>query len=249
MSRFLNVSAALVGVIAAAQPAMAQQDGKAAKARRLVRKGVQFLGGEKNLKKYDGALIKETGTYFGMGEGLPYTGEYAVQYPEKFRMVIAGVFTQVLNGDKGWLKSGGQVTEMTKPQVKALRDQHYVGWVTQLYPLLDKQFKLELAGTGKVGDQAVSLIKVKSKGHHDVTLAINPKTGALLKVEYRAAMDAMPDKVVSYIGYNDEFKNAGKIKYVSKTRIMRAGKKFIEATITEYKPVEKLDAGLFAKPK
>lgn len=249
MSLCLKVSILSAALLLAVQPTVSHSADKAAAARNIVNKGIEFFGGEKNLKKYKGANISEKGTYYGMGDGLPYTAEYAVEYPDKFHMNIVGVFKQIVNGDKGWVVSGGNVTEMTKAQLKALQGQHYVGLVTQLYPLVDKKYTLEHTGNGKVGDQNVALIKVTSKGHRDVTLAINPKTGALLKVEYKAAMEDMPDKIVTYIAYNDEFKTAGNIKYASKTRVIRDGKKFIESEITDYKPAEKLDPNLFAKPE
>ena len=182
-------------------------------------------------------------------EGLPYAGKHAVEHANKYRMEIVGVFTQVFNGDKGWVMMGGEVSEMTIEQVKEIREQLYVEKVIQLFPILDKKYTLELVGDGKVSDQGVAFIKVSSKGQKKVTLAINPKTGALVKVEYKGAMQGMPDKIVTYEVFYDEYKTAGKIKYASKFRTTRAGKKFLESTISDYKPVEKLDQSLFAKPK
>ena len=118
-----------------------------------------------------------------------------------------------------------------------------------MHPLLDKKYSLKLIGDDKVSGQGVALIKVTAKGHHDVTLAINPKTGALVKVEYKGGIEGMPDKLVKYEDYYEEYKSAGKIKYPSKWRTTRAGKKFVEATITKYTPVEKVDQSLFDKPK
>ena len=88
-----------------------------------------------------------------------------------------------------------------------------------------------------------------SKGQNDVTLAINPKSGALVKVEYKAAMDGMPNKIVKFEAFYDEYKSTGKIRYASKFRTTQAGKKFLDSSLSEFKSVEKLDQSLFAKPK
>lgn len=184
-----------------------------------------------------------------MGQGLPYTGKHAVERPDKYRMEIIGVFTQVFNGKKGWLSAGGNVTEMTADQIKSIREHHYVNHISQLYPLRDKKFTLELVGDGKVSGQGVAFIKVTSKGQYDVTLAINPKTDALVKIEYKGAMEGMPNKIVKYETFYDEYKSTSKIRYASKFRTTRAGKKLLESSLSEFKSVERLDQSLFAKPK
>lgn len=249
MSAIFKSSILLIGAFLVVEPSVLQSADKKAAAVKIVKKGIAILGGAAHLEKYKAATFSETGVYYGMGEGLPYTGKYAVEYPDKFRMEIVGIFTQVLNGEKGWTEMGGEAKAMTKAQVAALREQHYVGKLTQLLPLLDKKYTLELTGDGKVSGQGVAFIKVSAKGHRDVTLAINPKTGAVVKVEYKAAMEGMPDKIVTYEGFYDEYKTAGKIKYASKTRSTRAGKKFVESTITDFKPLESVDASLFTIPK
>jgi hypothetical protein len=249
MSHRLNISVLLAGVMLVVHPAVSRSADKKEVALKIVKQSIKFLGGEENLKKYKGATFVDKGIFYGMGEGLPYTGKHAVEYARKFRMEIVGIFTQIYNGDKGWVIVGGAVTEMTVDQLKAIRDQYFVEKILLLYPLLDKKHSLELLGDGNVSDQGVAFIKVSSKGQQDVTLAINPKTGALVKAEYKGPIEGMPDKIVTYEVYFDEYKIAGKIKYASKFRTTRAGEKFLESTISEYKPVEKLDQSLFAKPK
>src|SRR5205807_2708706 len=67
-------------------------------ARAIVNKAIQAAGGEKKLAKHNAVTMKEKGTYYGMGEGLPYTGNYSFQWPNQFRMEIEGVFLIVVNG-------------------------------------------------------------------------------------------------------------------------------------------------------
>jgi hypothetical protein len=129
--------------------------------RAVVDKAIKALGGQGKLSKYKAATWKEKGVYHGMGTPLPYMGKYAVQWPGQFRMEIEGVFTIVLNGDKGWVKTeGGEVTEMTKDQLAEQKEQHYAGWVTRLLPLKDKAFQLAPLGESKVGDRTAVGVKV-----------------------------------------------------------------------------------------
>src|SRR5262249_6382500 len=85
--------------------------------RAILAKAMQAVGGEEQLAKYKALTWKEKGTFYGQGNALPYTGNYAVQWPNQFRMEIVGVFTLVLNGDKGWFTMGGDTQEMNKEQV------------------------------------------------------------------------------------------------------------------------------------
>ena len=76
-------------------------------ARAVVNKAIKAAGGEKALTKHQAATWTEKGTYYGMGDGLPFTGKYAMQLPDKFRMEVEGVFTLVINGKKGWIHAKG----------------------------------------------------------------------------------------------------------------------------------------------
>src|SRR6185503_2550966 len=79
----------------------------------IVAKSIKATGGEEKLAKYNAQTWKETGTYYGMGAGLPYTGNYAAQWPKQFRMEIETVFTIVINGDSGWVQAAGETNAMT----------------------------------------------------------------------------------------------------------------------------------------
>ena len=221
-----------------------------ADAQKVIAKGIKFLGGAKNLKKFKNATFREKGTYYGMGDGLPYTGEYAISRPDKFRMVIKNVFTQVINGDKGWVKQGDKVSAMPAQQVKYLKGQLYVTQVTQLLPLRNgKRFKLSIAGKGKIGDKAVTIVKVASKGHPDMKLSFANDSGALLRAEYKAHKEGTTDGMWQYVDHYLSYGTSEGVKYPSKFKTTRDGKIFIESSITSYKSMKKVDESLFAKPK
>ena len=118
-----------------------------------------------------------------------------------------------------------------------------------LFPLRDKKYKLSLDGKEKVSGTETSIVKVQSKGHRDIRLFIEVKSGRLVKTEYLGPMEGAPDKLVKYESIYAEYKSAGKIKYPSKVRMNRDGQKLLEATHTDYKPSVALDPKLLAKPK
>src|SRR4051794_12513866 len=108
------------------------QSGEEKDARAIVDKGIQAMGGEAKLTKLQSATFKEKGTYYGMGQGLPFTANYALQFPDKFRMEIEGFFTIVLNGDKGWTKSMDETKEMSKEQLDHQQHDQRAGWINSL---------------------------------------------------------------------------------------------------------------------
>src|SRR5205085_2806642 len=106
---------ALIAALLVSTTAQAADDD----ARALIARSIQAIGGDAKAAKLQAATFTETGKYYGQGDGLPYTGKYAVQYPGQFRMEIEGVFTIVVDGDKGWLSSMGNVQAMTDEQLGA----------------------------------------------------------------------------------------------------------------------------------
>ncbi|MGE3805072.1 MAG: hypothetical protein AB7K24_10410 [Gemmataceae bacterium] len=218
------------------------------KTRAVIDKALKAMGGEAKLEKFKAQTWKEKGTYYGMGDGLPYTGTYAIQWPYQFKMEITDVFTTVLNGDKGWIKSMGETMEMTKEQVAEQRENQYAGWVTTLAPLKDKAYQLSLLKESKVGDRPAVGIKVAHKDHRDVSLFFDKESGLLIKSEFRTKSQEQGGKEVLQEMYYSDYKEVEGIKIPSKIKILRDGKKFVEAENTDIKPMGKLPDSVFGKP-
>jgi hypothetical protein len=231
-------------LLGAAGPSKADDQGDC---QALIAKAVKAAGGEENLAKYKAMTWKEKGTFYGMGAGIPYTGTYAVQWPGQFRMEIEGVFTIVLDGDKGWVKDQGGTKEMTKEQLAEQKESQYAGWVSTLLPLKDKSYQLAPLGESKVADRAAVGVKVSSKGHRDVNLYFDKESGILVKSD-RRAKDEMSGQEVNQEAYYADYKEVAGLKLPMKITIKRDSKQFVEAENLDLKPVEKLDASVFAKP-
>src|SRR5262249_20251507 len=106
--RSVLLMAALGVVLGTAGPARADERSDA---EAVLDKGIKALGGEANLTKFKPARWKAKGKLHVGDETADFSGEWALQAPDKFRVALEvtgkqGTLKQVrvLNGDKGWIK-------------------------------------------------------------------------------------------------------------------------------------------------
>jgi hypothetical protein len=230
--------------LAAAVPAWADD---AADARAIIDKGIQAAGGKNKLAKFKAQTWDEKGTYYGSGEGQAYTGKYAMQWPDKFRMEILNVFTMVVNGDQGWFNAGGQVMDLSKEQLDGWKGKMYAGWVASLLPLDEKGYTLKTLPEIQIDKKPAVGVRVSRKGHVDVDLYFDKGTGLLARSEFEARSDEQNKQVKQEASFTDYKEFAG-IKVPTKLVIKHDGKVYLEAEHTDIKPAEKLDEKTFAKP-
>jgi hypothetical protein len=224
------------------------------KAKAIVDKGIEAAGGEANLSKYKGRTFKIKGNFYGMGDGIPYTGEVAVQLPSQSKQSVEAdvggqkfMMVTVVDGDKAWRKTNGMLEELEKDAATEEKENLHASWVATLLPLKDAGFKLTSLGDSKVGDHEATGIKVAHEGHRDVKLYFDKNTGLLIKLEHRIK-DMMSGEEANQETIFSDFKEADGIKAPAKSLINRNGTKYIESENTDIKHHEKLDAGTFAKP-
>jgi hypothetical protein len=225
-----------------------------AEARALVDKAIKAAGGEAKLAQLKASTWKAKGTFYGMGEGIPYTSEMAFQYPDRQKVTIEGnvnnmnfSFTFVVNGDKGWAKLGDNTEEMAADRLKETKEEMYAGWVTRLLPVKDKAFTLAPLGEVKVGDRPALGVKISHKGHRDINVYFDKETSLLVKSE-ATVKDDQSDKEVSQEVVFSKHKEIDGVKVPMKVDIKRDGKRYVEAENTEVKFADKLDDSVFAKP-
>ncbi len=246
MSLLTAAAVALLG----AGPARAD-DAKA-----LVDKAIKAVGGAEKLAKYKAETYKGKGKFYGMGEGIDFTGEWAMQLPDRMRVKIDVdangmqlAIVRVANGDKVWMSFNGTTTEVDdKDEIAETRDGLHHNWVASLLPLKDKAFTLALVGEEKVGDRPAVGVKASHKGRRDINLFFDKEKGLLLKtVTVAKGRDTGGKEVTQETLYSD-YKEEDGIKRPRKVVINRDGKVYIESEMTELKPHEKLDDATFAKP-
>jgi outer membrane lipoprotein-sorting protein len=252
MRRIVCLAAALVVAATGAARAAEKSDAKA-----IVEKAIKARGGEEKLAKFKAFTFKMKGKFYGMGEGIDYTGEWSVQAPDKMRFKIEGgagdmkfTFARVLNGDKMWTKIGDDVQAVDdKDQIKEAQEEMYGDYVTSLVPLVkEKGFTLASLGEVKVDGKPAVGVRVSHKGHRDINLFFDKDSGLLVKTEH-TVKDFMAggNEQTQETIYSD-YKEFGGVKHPAKMVINRDGKKFVEGEITEFEPKEKLDDSVFGKP-
>jgi hypothetical protein len=222
-----------------------------AEVKAVIEKAIKAHGGADVLNKFLAFSAKSKGKYYGMGEGIDYTSETQIQYPDKERFVVqAGdfKFTQVVNGDKGWIVAGAETRAMDKEQLEEAREELYAAGLTRLTPLTGAGYKLAALGSVKVGDRDAVGVRVEHKGHRDVSLFFDKDTGLLLKMERRGkdVMGGGGEFTAEEI-FGD-YKKVDGMSMPFKITIKHDGKRFVESETTEATPAEKLDASVFAKP-
>jgi hypothetical protein len=237
--------------------ARAGEGGDAAACKAVIDKAIKALGGEAKLKKAKAVTLKGTGTYYGLGEGVPFTGEWSIQLPRQLRVAIESKandqtfrMIRVVSGDKGWIKfNDDDVKTMDK---EALAEEHhslYVHWVATLAPLGDKSLQLAPLGETKVNGQEAVGVRVSHKGRRDVQLYFDKTTGLPVKMETMVKdPQAGGDTEYTQETFMSDYKDIDGLKLATKESLKRDGKRFVEVEWTEIRPADKLDDSLFARP-
>ena len=241
-----TMGALLAGVLLLGSGALLRS-GEGEDGRAIVAKAIKAAGGADNLAKHKSATFKGKGTYYGMGKGSRYSGNYAFQWPDKFRLEIEDVFITVLDGDKGWIKKDGETKEMTKEQLSLEQHQQKAGWITTLLPLSDKAFQVKAIGEAKVDKQDALEVKVTRKDFPDVSLYFDKNSGLLIKSSFRTKSPEQEFKEVTQDNYYSNFRVVDGAKLPSKMVIKRDDKLFVEEEVSDYK-AGKVNAKVFAKP-
>jgi hypothetical protein len=232
-------------VLACTAPAQPGEDGDA---RAIITKAIDAMGGAGALDKHKASTWKETGTYYGMGDGVPFIGVYAAQPPDKFKMEISGFFTIVFTGDKGWVKMGGETRDMDKDELATHRNDHRAGSIASIAPLTSKDFTLKAIGEVKVEDRPAVGVKVTRKDYPEVKLYFDKKTNLLVKSEWPTKAAEQKYKDVTVATYYSDYKKIDGVQVPTHLVMKRDGKPYVEAEVNEYKAAGKLDDATFAKP-
>jgi hypothetical protein len=244
----------LATILALTAASAARADDKA-DAKALIVKAIKAAGGEEKLNKFKAETFKGKGKFYGMGEGLDYTGEWAVQRPDRFRVKIeskAGdqtfTFIRVINGDKIWMKLGADVQEVKdKDELAEAREEMHIGQVQSLAPLMGKDYEFTLLGEIKVEGKPAVGIRVSHKGRRDVNLYFDKDASLLVKSE-AVVKDPMAGKEVTQESIYSDYKEVQGVQRAWKVVINRDGKRYVDGEVTEIELHEKLDDAAFSKP-
>jgi hypothetical protein len=232
------------------------QSGEDKELRALITKAIKARGAEENEAKYKALNLKGDGTFYGLGDGIPYTAEWHFKGEKQSRFTLEFknmgttlTFTKIISGDKGWNKINDEVKPMPADELAEEKEEMYAKWVSSVRPLKDKAFKLAALGEIKIGDKAAVGVRVSRDGKRDINLYFDPASGMLLKNEYQVKdIQGGANKEMQQETFFTDYKDFKGSKYPTKITINRDGKRYVEAVMTEVRPLETVDDALFAKP-
>jgi hypothetical protein len=260
MRRVLVLAAASLFCFALLVAGPVRADDKA-ELKAVIDKAVKAHGGEANLLKYKASSWKGKGKVHVMG-GIDWTGEWYEVNDAKLRfsldMEVMGMAlktVQVINDDKGWLKvtvGGNDVLdmEMTKEMIDEAKEEFYAGRIMSMRAFAAKDKGLELSPLGevKVNGKPCIGIRVASKDRRDVMLFLDKETHLVAKAEHRIKdFEAGGEEKNQEYFFND-YKELDGVKEATRFAMHRDGKPFLEAEVSEFKHLDKLDDALFQKP-
>jgi hypothetical protein len=233
------------------------QAGDQAELRALIDKAIKATGGEEKLAKYKGETFKAKGKFYGMGEGIEYTGEWSIQLPKQMRVQIdldvngmkIGV-VRVSNGKKLWMQIMGETKEVTdKAELLEDREARHEYWVATLLPLKGKGYQLAALGEVQVAGKPAVGVKVSHKGYRDVSLYFDKAKGLLVKID-SVVKDVMGggDQELSQETLYSNYKTVSGVQRPWRVVINRDGKRFIDAEVTEMELRETIDDSVFGEP-
>lgn len=248
LAGFLSV----LGLLAIVVPGRANDD---AQLREVIAKAIKAQGGEENLTKYKGVITKSKGKVYAFGDGAEYTGEFALQLPNRMRVEVqskfgdqAFTFLQILDGNKGWIKVNDKTEDINGDTLAEEKEKLNAANITHLVCLKDKEYKLSTLGEVKIGDRPAIGIRVERKGYRDVSLFFDKDKHWLLQMETRGKDAQRGGEEYTATNRYDDYKKVEGMMVAHKVTIKHDGKPFVESETTEVTLSEKLDDSLFEKP-
>jgi hypothetical protein len=218
-------------------------------------KAVKALGGADKLGATKVVMTKGKGKLNFAGTDIEFTAGSTVQGLDHFRGEFEGDFggmkimgVTVIAGDKGWRKIGDMKDELDKAALANEKRQVYLQLIpTTILPLKGKGFKVESAGTEKVGDKPAVVLKITGPDGKDFKLSFDQESGLPVKLVAKVA-DFMGNEFTQETTYAN-YKDMGGIKKATKVDSKRDGERFIEQEVTEFKVLDKVDPKAFTEPQ
>ncbi len=227
-------------------------DDDAAKAQKLIDRAIKAMGGAKALAKTRHTIIEDEGTYYGMGDGVPYKGRYVYVFgnPGRFRMEILGQFLSVTDGDKAWMSVMGMTTDLNGKALEVAQQAWLVAYAMSLIPVQkpNMEFKLSLAKPETIEDEECEGVKIDHKNMPTLTIMLSKKTGLIKKTIFVNAAPELGFKEVTEENVFHEYKKFEGFFSPTKMTMYRDGKKFVESNVKKASYPDKIDEIEFKKP-
>jgi hypothetical protein len=217
-------------------------DGKA-----IIDRAIQARGGADKLAKFNTMSWTDNGTFYGMGNAMPYSATYVAEWPGKYRMEIKDFMTTILNGGKGWTIRSDSTDELDKDQLDESKESVYAHGVSNLLALLGDGFSYSVKPEAKIDGKPADVVVVSHAGHRDVTLFFDKASGQLVKSETMVKVPNEDKPVKEEATYSD-YREFDGVKWPTTIAVLRDGEPYVKASRSTIKPSPKIDPKTFEKP-
>jgi hypothetical protein len=251
MKRFFSFVLAAVVVCGVADSARADE----AEVKAILDKAVKALGGEAKLSKLEAFSTKSKGTITFNGNDSQITTEATVAGLDRFRSEFEGEFggnkikgVLVLNGDKAWRKFGDNAMELDAGAITNEKRTVYLQVIPgTILPLRTKAFKVETAGEETVAGKPAVVLKVTGPEGKEFKLSFDKESG--LPAKLQATVPGFQGAEFNQETIYGDFTDYNGIKRAKRVESKRDGEPFAKLEVIEFKVIEKVDPGVFAKPE
>jgi hypothetical protein len=224
------------------------------KAQAIIEKAIEAQGGEDKVAKLRAMRVKVEGTLTLGEEVLSVTIEDTWAMPNRYKSASSYEYLgekhlqiQTIDGDKGWIQTDGTTVDMPEDALKEMKEQKYAEDLDRLGFLKDKDIELATLEEIKVDDSPAVGVLVKRKGHRDVKLYFDKKSGLLVK-RIHEVLNSFAGELVSQEVIFADYKEKDGVKCWHKITGYRLGEKFVEGKVKEIEFLNKIDDKTFAKP-
>lgn len=214
-----------------------------------LRKAITAAGGEDRLNTIKAPTMwMETGTYYGMGAGVPFVAQYASYWPKRwYRQWIEGQFAIGVAGSKVTLFSGDATNgrKLSSPMLEDTLHQTRVEWAQLLYPLIEDDYALSsVPGVDVEGKPTIGLKAVHASGS-ELKVYFDKSTFLLLKTEAKVVAREMGGKRVMSETFFADHQSFGGAKLPSKYKVLYDGKLMVEGVTGAIKTHATIDPAWF----
>jgi hypothetical protein len=222
----------------------------------ILDKAIKALGGEPALAK---AAASASWTVKGKITFNDSENEFTTRATAKgtdhLREEFSGEFNgtqiqgvRVVAGDKAWMKFNDEVRDLDGDAVAHEKRNLYLQAVPiTILPLKGKGFKAEADGEESVDGKPAAKVKATGPDGSTFTLFFDKGTGLPVK-QVGTAFGWQGNEYTQEASFGD-YKELGGIKKATRISSKRDGEKFMELTITEFQPLDKVPADTFAEPR
>jgi hypothetical protein len=250
MTRFLGFLVVTALLSGPASPSRADEKD----ATPILDKAIAALGGEEKLARAATSTSAGKGTITIRDEEIPVKTRTIVQGMDRHRaeteIEVNGnqvKFVFVLNVDKGWRKFGENVEALDDAGIATEKQRSYLQAAATVLPLKGKGFKVEAAPEEKVAGKPAAVVKGTGPDGKSFTLHFDKESGLPVKLTATVKSLQGEDQVQETI-FGD-YKEFDGVKRPTRSESTRDGNPFVKLELTEYKVIDKPEAGSFDEPK